>query len=460
MIGQTLSRYKITGMLGEGGMGVVYRAEDPELGREVALKLLPAEMADNPERLERFRREAKAVAAINHPNIVTIHSIESIETTHFLTMELVEGESLDRIIPPGGMPLAKVFEIAVPLADALASAHESGIVHRDLKPANVMITGENRIKVLDFGLAKLVEDPDSETGDPALTAIPTELTAVGMVMGTAPYMSPEQVEGRTMDHRTDIFSLGIVLYEMATGKRPFVGDTAAALVSSILRDEPPTVTEINESLPRHLARIIQHCLEKDPEARYQSAKDVRNELKSLRARGRLGFGDHGQRGRPHIRATVYWYAAIRVVGCRGVHRDRHPCRRLVVGGWRRQGVCCRGREIRWFQRGCRIRSPKRHAVGGRAAIREYECRPRQRVLRRRSDRRADQRPRQRRGSSHPGADLGLRAQGDRTSTFRRSGSASGSTISSRAACARRRSAPDQRPADQGVRRFQPVVGDL
>jgi TolB-like protein/Tfp pilus assembly protein PilF len=269
-------------MLGEGGMGVVYRAEDSELDREVALKLLPAEMADNPKRLERFRREAKAVAAINHPNIVTIHSIESVETTHFLTMELVEGESLDHIIPPGGMPLAKVFEIAVPLADALASAHERGIVHRDLKPANVMITKENRIKVLDFGLAKLVEDPDSETGDPALTAVPTELTAEGMVMGTAPYMSPEQVEGRAMDHRTDIFSLGIVLYEMATGKRPFAGETSAALVSSILRDSPPTVTEINESLPRHLARIIQHCLEKDPEARYQSAKDVRNELKSLR----------------------------------------------------------------------------------------------------------------------------------------------------------------------------------
>jgi TolB-like protein/Tfp pilus assembly protein PilF len=282
MIGQTLSRYKITGMLGEGGMGVVYRAEDPELGREVALKLLPAEMADNPKRLERFRREAKAVAAINHPNIVTIHSIESVETTHFLTMELVEGESLDQIIPPGGMPLAKVFEIAVPLADALASAHEQGIVHRDLKPANVMVTGENRIKVLDFGLAKLVEDPDSEAGGAALTAVPTELTAEGMVMGTAPYMSPEQVEGLAMDHRTDIFSLGIVLYEMATGKRPFAGDTSAALVSSILRDSPPTVTEINESLPRHLARIIQHCLEKDPEARYQSAKDVRNELKSLR----------------------------------------------------------------------------------------------------------------------------------------------------------------------------------
>ena len=285
MIGKTLSRYKITGMLGEGGMGVVYRAEDSELGREVALKLLPAEMADNPKRLERFRREAKAVAAINHPNIVTIHSIESTEHTHFLTMELVEGESLDRMIPPGGLPLAKVFDIAIPLADALSSAHEQGIVHRDLKPANVMVTAEHRVKVLDFGLAKLVEDPDLSTGDHEATALPTqatELTAEGMVMGTAPYMSPEQVEGRAMDHRSDIFSLGIVLYEMATGRRPFSGDTSAALVSSILRDSPPTVTEINESLPRHLARIIQHCLEKDPEARYQSAKDVRNELKSLR----------------------------------------------------------------------------------------------------------------------------------------------------------------------------------
>jgi serine/threonine protein kinase/Tfp pilus assembly protein PilF len=242
-------------------------------------------MADNPKRLERFRREAKAVAAINHPNIVTIHSIESIETTHFMTMELVEGDCLDHIIPPGGLPLAKVFDIAIPLADALASAHERGIVHRDLKPGNVMVTNENRVKVLDFGLAKLVEDPDAETGDHAVTALPTqatELTAEGVVMGTAPYMSPEQVEGRGMDHRTDIFSLGIVLYEMATGRRPFSGDTSAALVSSILRDSPPTVTEINEALPRHLARIIQHCLEKDPEARYQSAKDVRNELKSLR----------------------------------------------------------------------------------------------------------------------------------------------------------------------------------
>jgi TolB-like protein/Tfp pilus assembly protein PilF/tRNA A-37 threonylcarbamoyl transferase component Bud32 len=311
MIGQTLSKYTITGMLGEGGMGVVYRAEDSELGREVALKLLPAEMADNPKRLERFRREAKAVAAINHPNIVTIHSIESTETTHFMTMELVEGESLDHMIPPSGMPLAKVFDIAIPLADALSSAHERGIVHRDLKPANVMVTDENRVKVLDFGLAKLVEDPDAETGDHAVTAFPTqatELTAEGMVMGTAPYMSPEQCEGRALDHRTDIFSLGIVLYEMATGRRPFAGETSAALVSSIMRDSPPTVTEIKETLPRHLARIIQHCLEKDPEARYQSAKDVRNELKSLRREVDSGVVMTGSGATP-ISAAPPWKGA-------------------------------------------------------------------------------------------------------------------------------------------------------
>jgi len=285
MIGKRLARYKIIGKLGEGGMGVVYRAEDTELHRQVSLKLLPPEMADDSSRLERFRREARAVAALNHPNIVTIHSIESVDSTHFLTMEVVEGESLDNLLPPGGLPLSKVFDIAIPLADALSTAHERGIIHRDLKPANIMITDEGRVKVLDFGLAKLVEGPTSPGSQSILTDLPTQggaLTGIGTVMGTAPYMAPEQLEGREVDHRADIFALGIVMYEMATGRRPFAGDSSAALVSSILRDTPPTVTDINEGLPRHLARIIQHCLEKDPEARYQSAKDVRNELKSLR----------------------------------------------------------------------------------------------------------------------------------------------------------------------------------
>jgi TolB-like protein/Flp pilus assembly protein TadD len=285
MIGETLARYRIVDKLGEGGMGEVYLAEDTELDRKVALKMLPSEMAGDPERLERFRREAKAVAALNHPNIVTIYSIEESDGTQFLTMEHVEGESLDHMLPPTGMPLSKVFDIAVPLADALATAHERGIVHRDLKPANIMVNKEGRVKVLDFGLAKLTQDDAEEGADGGLTQIPTRmatLTGEGMVMGTAPYMSPEQVEGRAMDHRTDIFSLGVLLYELATGRRPFSSDTSAGLVSSILRDTPSSVTEINPGLPRHLARIVQHCLEKDPEARYQSAKDVRNELRSLR----------------------------------------------------------------------------------------------------------------------------------------------------------------------------------
>ncbi|MGB5551047.1 MAG: protein kinase [Thermoanaerobaculia bacterium] len=285
MIGETLARYKIVDKLGEGGMGEVYLAEDTELGRKVALKMLPTEMAGDPERLERFRREAKAVAALNHPNIVTIYSIEESDGTQFLTMEHVEGESLDHMLPPTGMPLSRVFDIAIPLADALSTAHERGIVHRDLEPANIMVNKEGRVKVLDFGLAKLTQDDAVEGAEGGLTQIPTRiatLTGEGMVMGTAPYMSPEQVEGRAMDHRTDIFSLGILLYELATGRRPFDSDSSAGLVSAILRDSPSAVTEINPGLPRHLGRIIEHCLEKDPEARYQSAKDVRNELRSLR----------------------------------------------------------------------------------------------------------------------------------------------------------------------------------
>jgi non-specific serine/threonine protein kinase len=285
MIGETLARYKVVDKLGEGGMGEVYLAEDTELDRKVALKMLPTEMAGDPERLERFRREAKAVAALNHPNIVTIYSIEESDGTQFLTMEHVEGESLDQMLPPTGLPLTRVFDIAIPLADALASAHERGIVHRDLKPANIMVNKEGRVKVLDFGLAKLTQDDAVDGAEGGLTQIPTRiatLTGEGMVMGTAPYMSPEQVEGRAMDHRTDIFSMGVLVYELATGRRPFTSDTSAGLVSSILRDTPSSVTEINPGLPRHLARIVQHCLEKDPEARYQSAKDVRNELRSLR----------------------------------------------------------------------------------------------------------------------------------------------------------------------------------
>ena len=258
-------------------MGEVYRATDAKLGRDVALKVLPAEMAHDPERLARFRREAKALAQLDHPNIVTIHSVEESDGVHFLTMQLVEGQPLDHLIPKGGLPVEEIVEIASALAEALAAAHEKGIVHRDLKPANVMVTGDGRVKVLDFGLAKDVRSDKSS--DATMTS--DGHTEVGVVMGTPSYMSPEQMAGRALDHRTDIFSLGVVLHEMATGKRPFEGTSTAELASAILRDTPPSVSDVRSDLPNDLARIIRRCLEKDPRHRVQTARDVSNEFRDL-----------------------------------------------------------------------------------------------------------------------------------------------------------------------------------
>ncbi len=291
--GTKLGPYEILSPLGAGGMGEVYRAKDTTLGREVAIKVLPSDVASSAERLQRFEREAKTVAALNHPNIVTIFGIEKQQLdagpTHFIAMELVEGETLDRMIAPGGMPLAKIFDIAMPMADALATAHDKGIVHRDLKPANVMVTKEGRVKVLDFGLAKLTTiDPVGASPDDVTMSVP--LTGRGVVIGTVPYMSPEQLQGENLDHHTDLFSLGVMLYEMATGHRPFKGKNSATITSSILRDAPRSVHELNSVLPRHLGRIIEHCLEKDPEHRYQSAKDIRNELRALRKEVDSGGG--------------------------------------------------------------------------------------------------------------------------------------------------------------------------
>jgi serine/threonine protein kinase/tetratricopeptide (TPR) repeat protein len=280
--GDRIAHYSISGKIGSGGMGEVYRARDTKLDRDVALKVLPVDVSRDPARLERFQREAKAIAALNHPNIVTIHSVEEADGVHFLTMELIEGESLDRTLTGEGLELARIFDIATPLADALATAHDRGIIHRDLKPANVMITREGRIKVLDFGLAKLAQ---ASAGADDLTAAETrqaEVTSEGTVLGTLPYMSPEQVRGQVVDHRADIFALGVMLYEFVMGKRPFAGDTQSDLISSILRDEPLVVTDRRHDLPHHLGRIIGRCLEKDPERRYQSVKDVRNELELLR----------------------------------------------------------------------------------------------------------------------------------------------------------------------------------
>jgi TolB-like protein len=258
-------------------MGEVFRATDTKLGRDVALKILPPDVAGDPERLARFQREARAVAALNHPNVVTLYSVEESDGVHFLTMELIEGHPLGQLIPENGLPVERIVEIAGALAEALAAAHEKGIMHRDLKPANVMVTPEGRVKVLDFGLAK---DVAAESSDGA-TQTSAGLTQAGIVMGTPAYMSPEQISGRKLDHRTDIFSLGVILHEMATGRRPFAGTSSAELASSILRDSPPLVTDVRADLPGDLARVIRRCLEKDPRHRVQTARDVSNEFRDM-----------------------------------------------------------------------------------------------------------------------------------------------------------------------------------
>jgi serine/threonine protein kinase/tetratricopeptide (TPR) repeat protein len=279
--GTRLGTYEILAPLGAGGMGEVHRARDTRLGRDVALKVLPANVATDSGRLARFEREARTVAGLNHPNIVTLYSVEDEDGVRFLTMELVEGQSLDRQVTPGGLPLARVLDLAVPLADALAAAHERGVVHRDLKPANVMVTREGRVKVLDFGLAKThAAEFHSDATQAETVAAP--LSSEGQVMGTVPYMSPEQIRGETVDARTDLFALGIVLYELLTGRRPFGGATSADVSSAILRDVAAPVRSSRVDLPADIERIVSRCLEKDPERRFQTAKDVRNELELVR----------------------------------------------------------------------------------------------------------------------------------------------------------------------------------
>jgi Tol biopolymer transport system component/tRNA A-37 threonylcarbamoyl transferase component Bud32 len=291
MIGKTIAHYEVLAKIGQGGMGEVYSARDSKLGREVALKVLPADMARDPERLRRFEREARAVAALKHPNIVTIYSVEESDGLHFLTMELVEGKALSRILPKGGHPLERLFDIAIPLVDALSSAHAGGITHRDLKPDNIMIDADGRLRVLDFGLAKLQDRHDPGNSTLAMTI--DAVTEEGKILGTAAYMSPEQAEGKVVDSRTDIFSLGTILYEMATGARPFQGETGMSVLGSILKDDPPAVTESNPSLPRHLGWIILRCLAKEPDRRYQTALDLRNELEELKKE--IASGVHSER---------------------------------------------------------------------------------------------------------------------------------------------------------------------
>jgi len=276
MIGRTLGSFTILAKIGEGGMGEVYRARDARLDREVALKVLPPDVAGDAGRRRRFEREARAAAALNHPHIVTIHSVEEEDGTMFLTMELVAGQPLSDRIPAGGIPTVELLPLAIGMVDAVAAAHERGIIHRDLKPGNILVDGGGQIKVLDFGLARMTAPPSDGAADVTNTA-----TEAGIAMGTYPYMSPEQALGRTVDARSDLFSLGAVLYEMATGRRPFRGSTAVEVVGKILHQAPDPVASDESSGRDSLARVIWKCLEKDVDRRYQTARDLLADLRNL-----------------------------------------------------------------------------------------------------------------------------------------------------------------------------------
>jgi serine/threonine protein kinase/Tol biopolymer transport system component len=270
--GQTLAQYRIESKIGQGGMGAVYRAYDTRLRREVALKVLLPERLGDPESKQRLMREARAASALNHPNIVTVYEIGAEGGLDFIAMELVEGTSLKQVIPANGLPLGKVLDWAAAIADALATANSSGIVHRDLKPGNIMLTSAGRVKLLDFGLARRVRLGESQT----------TLSVEGEIAGTPAYMSPEHVRGEEADVRTDLFSLGAVLYEMATGKRAFSGPTTAAVLHAILAEQPVPPTQLNPDIPPKLEEIINKALEKDPALRYQTAADLRADLKRLK----------------------------------------------------------------------------------------------------------------------------------------------------------------------------------
>jgi serine/threonine protein kinase/Tfp pilus assembly protein PilF len=281
MIGRTVLHYRITSQIGMGGMGVVYEAEDTNLGRHVALKFLPQAMAGDALLLQRFQREARAASSLNHPNICTIHGIEQYDSDHFIVMELLVGESLaDRLHRTGPLDIDALLTYGLQIVDALESAHSKGIVHRDLKPANIFLTSRGQAKILDFGLAK-IELRDSEMT--SATAIRTdELTSAGSTVGTVSYMSPEQARGLITDTRTDLFSLGTVLYQMATGILPFQGDTSAVVFDAILNRQPTPVTQLNSALPPELNRILGQALEKDRDLRYQTSNDLKTALRRLK----------------------------------------------------------------------------------------------------------------------------------------------------------------------------------
>jgi Tol biopolymer transport system component/tRNA A-37 threonylcarbamoyl transferase component Bud32 len=293
MIGSKLGPYEIVATLGEGGMGTVFRARDTRLDRDVALKVIRQDLTADRDRLQRFVQEAKAASALNHPNIVTVHDIGTEGEVVFMVMELVTGRPLVDVLPSGGLPAADVIRIAIQVADACAAAHARHIIHRDLKPANVMLQHDGRVKILDFGLAKFVEQSDD--------ARTMTQTAAGTVLGTVAYMSPEQAEGKPLDARSDIFSLGAMLYELTTGHRAFPGDSRASVFAAVLKEDPPPIEQVRADVPAELGRLIMRCLRKDPSRRVQSMADLRASLEELRddlSAGRLSSGSMAARTSP------------------------------------------------------------------------------------------------------------------------------------------------------------------
>ncbi|MGH9802144.1 MAG: serine/threonine-protein kinase [Blastocatellia bacterium] len=279
--GQLLNQYRILSPLGAGGMGEVFLAEDTRLHRKVALKLLPAQFTSDPDRVRRFEQEARAASALNHPNIITIHEIGAAGEAHFMVVEFVEGQTLRQQMSGGRMQAETALDLAVQIASALAAAHMAGVIHRDIKPENLMVRPDGLVKVLDFGLAKLTEKRPTSPDTGAPTALQGG-TAPGAVMGTVTYMSPEQARGLEVDARSDIFSLGVVLYEMLTGRRPFMGETASDVIAAILMTEPLPLTRFVPDLPSELLRIISQALVKDTARRYQQTGDFLRDLKSLK----------------------------------------------------------------------------------------------------------------------------------------------------------------------------------
>src|SRR5437868_2502378 len=299
MLNETIGHYRILRKLGSGGMGVVYEAEDTKLGRRVALKFLPESSRRDSQALERFLREARAASALNHPGICTIHAIEETGELRFIAMELLEGPTLDKVIRLGSLPVPRAIEMGIQLADALDAAHKKGILHRDIKPANIFATDRGQVKILDFGLAKLLpENHAYGDGETVVEAETLLLTSPGTAVGTIAYMSPEQARGEELDARSDLFSLGAVLYEMATGVVPFSGATAALVFGGILHSPAIPATKLNSRLPLALENILYKALEKDTALRYQTAAELRADLKRLKRdldSGRFG-GDRCSTG--------------------------------------------------------------------------------------------------------------------------------------------------------------------